>query len=161
MTDRLSDKDRANMLNLSLEDFQKLVGHDPLERHSEFTSDAAYVSPKDDKKKPKKKKKKASDYYGDDDHDPLYHGDHIHTKENPLGLHRHYPGGPLGGGHLHDAQNPGGSHTHRYTREEMIAFSKSRPGAMIDIDGKHEHRYNKPDGGHEHSPENFKPASDN
>ena len=154
MTDRLSDKDRANMLNLSLEDFQKLVGHDPLEQYSEFTSAAPYEAPKDDKKKPKKKKKASED----EDDDPLYYGDHIHTMDNPLGLHRHYPGGPLGGGHIHNAQNSGGSHTHRYTEEEIMAFSKARPGIMIDIDGKHEHRYNKPDGGHEHSPGNFKPA---
>lgn len=89
----------------------------------------------------------------------LYHGFHIHSKDNVYGLHAHYPGGPLSGGHKHSPQNGLGYHTHRYNADELLQFKFARPGIMIELDGPHSHQHNAPDGGHNHSEENFGPAS--
>lgn len=90
----------------------------------------------------------------------LYYGFHTHGRDNAYGLHAHYPGGPLGGAHSHGPQNPLGHHTHRYNTERLMQFKFARPGIMIELDGPHEHKYNAPDGGHNHAEENFGPASD-
>ncbi len=90
----------------------------------------------------------------------LYYGTHTHGKDNMYGLHAHYPGGPLGGGHLHGPQNPLGYHTHRYNNEQLLQYKFARPGIMIQLDGPHNHQHNAPDGKHNHSEENFGPASD-
>ena len=75
----------------------------------------------------------------------LYHGVHIHSESNPLGLHTHVPGGKSGGAHTHSPSNRFGTHHH-----------KRNPGDMTDVDGHHEHGgVNYPDGKHDHHPENF------
>ena len=75
----------------------------------------------------------------------VYYGIHIHSESNPLGLHSHFPGGPLGGGHTHGPNNRYGTHHHREQFDNMIT-----------LDGSHEHGgVHYPDGKHEHSPKNF------
>lgn len=67
MNDR-NDLKRAQELGMSLEDFQSLVGHDPLERHHSFLG-AGVVGPKDPKAPKKEKKKdKQKSYSGHDKH---------------------------------------------------------------------------------------------
>jgi hypothetical protein len=69
MSERQNDLDRARELGMSVEEFQALVGHDPLETHIEFLN-AGVVGPKDTrqaddsndvklKEEQKEKKKKA------------------------------------------------------------------------------------------------------
>lgn len=201
MNDHLDDLKRARALGITLEEFQRLVGYDPLDKHISFVQGGMHAPidspPKKEKKKKKKDKKPYSDAgYGKDnfpeipsEHVPfetdedvknkdalelenywtrpvtsdedkaLYYGFHIHSKDNVYGLHRHYPGGPLGGGHTHGAQNPQGYHTHRYSQEELLQFKFARPGVMIQLDGPHEHELNAPDGKHTHCEENFGPAN--
>ena len=158
----MSDIDRAKQLGMSLEEFQRLVGHDPSETYN-FSEGGEYVADdpksKKDKKKDKKSKGEMQDY-----------GLHTHDEDNPFGLHSHYPGGPLGGAHVHTAQNPLGHHTHRYTPEELKSFKFAKPGIMIDLDGPHNHDRSKldfqedpvyhdtPYGPHHHDDELSKPA---
>lgn len=133
----MSDLDRARELGMTVEEFQSLVGHNPLDSHVEFVQGGAHApmdgkqddSDKDVKLKKKKKLKATTQDYGL----------HTHDEGNPFGLHTHYPGGPIGGAHVHTAQNPLGRHTHRYSREELLEFKFARPGIMIDIDAPHNH----------------------
>ncbi len=70
MNERTNDLDRAHALGMSIEQFQSLVGHDPLETYSEFIK-GGVVGPKDTreyedddiklKDTQKKKKKKAEE----------------------------------------------------------------------------------------------------
>jgi hypothetical protein len=78
----------------------------------------------------------------------VYHGLHIHTTDNPLGLHSHVIGGTMGGGHSHGPQNRFGVHHHR-DEDGSIAAPQ--------LDGRHTHEAgdNMPSGSHEHRPENF------
>lgn len=78
----------------------------------------------------------------------LYAGDHIHSEDNPLGLHTHVPGGAMGGGHTHGPDNPHGQHFHG----ESIKQYGGRT-----LDGRHIHEVGKnmPCGGHKHMPDNF------
>lgn len=167
----MNDLDRARQLGMTLEEFQSLVGHDPQETYPEFTGGAKHggeysaddSKSKKDKKEKKDKKSKANvqDY-----------GLHTHDESNPLGLHSHFPGGPLGGAHTHSAQNPLGHHTHRYSREELTQFKFARPGIMIDLDGPHNHdpskfdfqedpvHHDTPYGNHKHDPDLAEPAGD-
>jgi hypothetical protein len=201
----MDDKERANALGMSLDEFQSLMGYDPLQIHL----DAGTMVPKDKEKyeeddvKSKKRKEvkggsceslhdEMTDVTGigdgtmvpfETDEDvknktpneiehywdhpittpedqALYDGVHMHTKDNPYGLHAHYPGGPLGGAHTHGPQDRLGYHTHRYNVEELRQFKFARPGIMIQQDGPHAHQHNAPDGKHVHAEENFGPASD-
>ncbi len=81
----------------------------------------------------------------------IYYGRHIHTPDNPLGLHSHVPGGPLLGGHTHGPQNRLGAHHHKEVSDDA-----ADPKAYM-IDGHHVHQTgtNMPCGSHEHVPENF------
>jgi len=171
----MNDLDRAQELGMSVEEFQSLVGHDPLDSHLEFVQGGAhapkdgkeYDSDKDVKLKKKKGKQNAQEKISAEVQDG---GLHTHDESNPLGLHSHYPGGPLGGAHTHTAQNPLGHHTHRYSREELLEFKFARPGIMIDIDGVHSHEKpqldfsdnpvvrDNPEGYHLHDPDLSKPA---
>jgi hypothetical protein len=83
----------------------------------------------------------------------IYYGFHIHSEDNPFGLHSHMIGGPLTGAHTHSPANLLGSHTHKSV-PSYVLDSNNHLG-LIQIDGKHTHKDNKPDGGHEHMPENF------
>lgn len=78
----------------------------------------------------------------------LYYGDHIHSEDNPLGLHTHVPGGSLAGGHTHGPDNPHGQHYH--------GDNPNQYGGRT-IDGRHIHEVGKnmPCGSHEHMPQNF------
>lgn len=154
----MNDLDRARELGMTLDEFQSLVGHCPLDTHPEFIKGGSH-SPKDSKeydsdkdiklkKKKKESKAEAQDY-----------GLHTHDKSNPLGLHAHYPGGPLSGAHTHTAQNPLGHHTHRYSREELLKFKFARPGIMIDLDGPHNHERYTLEGNHQHDPDLLEPPS--
>lgn len=166
----MNDLDRARELGMTVEEFQSIVGHDPLDSHLEFVQGGSHA-PKDGKeydsdKDVKLKKKKESKGEVQD------YGLHTHDESNPLGLHAHYPGGPLGGAHTHTAQNPLGHHTHRYSREQLLEFKFARPGIMIDIDGPHSHEEkgkldfpdnpvvrDNPQGYHLHDPDLAKPAN--
>ena len=157
MSEKLTDLERAESLGMTLGEFQSLVGHDGLELHPEFSEAADHLAYKDPKKKKKKKDKKADagGIYHAQTADKNYTGDHVHTKENPLGLHAHYEGGPLGGGHRHYAQNSAGHHTHAYTLEELKEFMLHSPNGMIKMEGGHGHDGSAPDGKHDHSDETF------
>lgn len=77
----------------------------------------------------------------------VYYGLHIHSEDNPLGLHSHIPGGAPTGGHSHGPQNRFGVHHH-----------KGEGASPTQLDGKHAHEpgENMPSGPHEHVyPENF------
>ncbi len=78
----------------------------------------------------------------------LYQGVHIHSEDNPLGLHTHIPGGKLGGGHGHSPSNPHGVHFHGPDLTGTQGHS---------VDGRHIHKVNQnmPAGPHEHQPGNF------
>lgn len=79
----------------------------------------------------------------------LYHGVHIHSESNPLGLHTHVPGGSLAGGHSHGPQNRFGVHHHQSGEDNPEGYAET-------VDGKHIHEgENYPAGGHDHLPENF------
>lgn len=81
-----------------------------------------------------------------DEEKALYHGVHMHTESNPLGLHTHNPGGKLSGGHSHGPQNRFGVHHHK----------SEKPLYGVNLDGAHTHEgRNHPDGCHDHIPENF------
>ena len=151
----MNDLDRARELGLTVEQFQSLVGNDPMESHQEFIQGGTtgpYDVEKDGKKKDKDKKQgKAMDKQ-----DP---GFHVHDESNPFGLHSHYPGGPLGGAHTHGAQNMLGHHTHRYNKEELLQFKFAQPGIMIDLDGPHNHEANTPEGYPHHAEGLDAPAS--
>ncbi|MEE8114363.1 MAG: hypothetical protein V3T23_08400 [Nitrososphaerales archaeon] len=146
MTERSDDLKRAQKLGMSLDEFQSLVGFDPLDTHAVYTA----PSDKDEEKPKKKKKTKAGDGS---------YGEHTHTKDNPLGLHAHYPGGPLTGGHTHSPNISQGHHTHQYSLEEIKQFKFARPGIMIEVDGSHTHKEvkfnNAPDGAHPHKEDNL------
>lgn len=68
MSNRKNDLERARSLGMSVDEFQQLVGHDPLEKHVNFVS-GGYIGPKDtrkaddseDVKLDDKKKKKAEE----------------------------------------------------------------------------------------------------
>ena len=69
----MNDLVRARLLGLTLEEFQSLVGHDPLDTYTEFTKggtmrpkDAKQYSDDDAKPKDKKKKDKKTDATGSD-----------------------------------------------------------------------------------------------
>ncbi len=100
----------------------------------------------------KPKNVKFWDHVPTDEEEPIYYGLHIHSENNPLGLHSHIPGGKPSGGHTHGPQNRFGVHHHRDVDPETITNTTS-----FQIDGKHTHEYGKnmPSGKHEHCPENF------
>lgn len=169
---RKTDQERARDLGMTLDQFQSLIGHDPLDQYPQFTTaENDYVADfngpvfesnqdmndKDPGEVQSRWKKKPST----PEEWALYSGDHMHSKDNVFGLHAHYPGGPLGGGHSHGPQNRLGYHTHRYNIDELKQMKFARPGHMIEIDGPHEHHLNAPDGCHKHSEENFGPESSN
>jgi hypothetical protein len=81
-----------------------------------------------------------------DEEKAIYQGLHIHTVDNPLGLHSHVPGGTLGGGHSHGPSNQQGEHYHG-----------EAPVVGKNVDGRHVHKRgeNMPSGPHVHCPENF------
>ena len=171
MVNRKTDLERAQELGMSIDQFQSLVGHDPLDQYPEFTkADSDYEA---DFKGPvfetnrdvNRKTPNEIEHYWEkhpatEEEWSLYKGHHIHSKDNIFGLHAHYPGGPLGGGHTHGPQNRLGYHTHRYNVDELQQMKFARPGHMIELDGPHEHHMNAPDGHHKHSEENFGPESD-
>jgi len=173
---KLSDKDRAKELGISLAEYYKLVPADDshlvekaiadddykYDQIGEFDtgdfggfprgnpvgkSDEVYNSQNIDlhwTKVPETESEKA-----------LFYGYHIHSKDNPYGLHTHMPGGKLGGAHKHGPQNRLGLHTHTVDTTELdsqFLFSAQSP---VYIDGPHEHGSNMPDGGHNHNPQNF------
>lgn len=78
----------------------------------------------------------------------IYYGVHIHTQDNPLGLHSHMPGGPLSGGHNHGPDNQYGEHYHG--EELQHGHGRSLDGAHV-----HDPDANMPCGPHEHCPPNF------
>jgi hypothetical protein len=82
----------------------------------------------------------------------IYKGLHIHTEDNPLGLHTHIPGGTLGGGHTHGPQNRFGVHHHKEINEDELTITSN-----FNLDGHHTHEdgENFPCGDHKHDPENF------
>lgn len=83
-----------------------------------------------------------------DEEKALYFGVHIHSEDNPLGLHTHVPGGDLTGGHTHSPSNPQGVHFHG----PELTGTQGRQ-----VDGRHLHEVgeNMPGGKHKHLPENF------
>jgi len=168
MSERKTDKQRAKELGMTLEAFQSLVGYDPQELHPEFTKagdeyEADFSGPvfETDEDVNNKNAREIEHHWNKKPSTPeewsLYHGDHIHSKDNVFGLHAHYKGAPLGGGHTHGPQNPLGYHTHRYNVTELKVMKFARPGYMIELDGQHTHHMNAPDGCHKHSEENFGP----
>lgn len=56
MTDRSTDLERAESLGMTLNEFQSLIGADPLEEHPEFIGADKHAYPDDSKKKKKKDK---------------------------------------------------------------------------------------------------------
>jgi hypothetical protein len=85
----------------------------------------------------------------------LFYGYHIHSKDNPYGLHTHMPGGKLGGSHKHGPQNARGQHTHKLDIEDVPTNLLLNPVSPIYLDGDHEHMENFIDGPHSHKPLNF------
>ena len=172
---RKTDQERAKELGMTLDQFQSLVGHDPLDLHPEFVKadeqfeieEVAELGTEFEVNRDvNRKTPNEIEHYWEkapetDAEWALYKGFHIHSKDNVFGLHAHYPGGPLGGGHTHGPQNRLGYHTHRYNVKELQEMKFARPGHMIELDGPHEHHLNAPDGGHKHAEENFGPESAN
>lgn len=90
-----------------------------------------------------------------DEEKALFYGFHIHTKDNPYGLHTHMAGGKLGGSHKHDPQNRLGFHTHAVDIKDLPTEFLISPDAPVHLDGPHEHYMQAPDGKHSHNPQNF------
>jgi hypothetical protein len=125
----MSDLERAKALGMSVEEFQRLVGHDALDSHSNFLA-AGYMGPSEvapPKDKKKKKKEEKSDAGKDYDampeipseHIPFETDDDVRNKtalENENGWSRpvlsdedkavYY------GYHIHSKDNVFGLHTH-------------------------------------------------
>lgn len=87
------------------------------------------------------------------DEKALYMGFHVHSADNPFGLHTHVPGGKITGAHLHGPQNRSGMHTHAEFDSALLGVDV-RIG-VIQLDGNHVHLHNHIDGGHTHCPEAF------
>ena len=83
----------------------------------------------------------------------LYMGFHVHSADNPFGLHTHVPGGKLTGAHVHGPQNRSGMHTHAEFDTALLGVNVKI--GMIQLDGNHVHLHNHIDGGHMHCPEAF------
>lgn len=160
MNDRSHDLDRAQELGLSLDDFQKLVGHDPLER--DFLG-AAYVGPKDTReaddsddvklgKKDKKKPKTDADYGYDampeipSEHVPFETDTDVKNK-NAREIENHWPRPVTSdedkalyyGFHIHSKDNAFGLHAH-YPGGPLGGGHLHSPQ---NPQGYHTHRYNQ------------------
>jgi hypothetical protein len=128
-------------------------GKDPRidDLHWQRTSDTAEQDPLSHQVKPKNK---LWNRMPTQEEMALVDGLHIHSAENPLGLHKHIndPNEPLSGAHTHGPSNIYGKHTHKGVPTENQMFSTS---------GDHIHHtgQNGPWGGkHFHSPEDFSSA---
>jgi hypothetical protein len=94
-------------------------------------------------------------YPSNEEEKQLFYGYHIHSKDNPYGLHTHVPGGKLEGAHKHSPGNLRGAHTHAVDITELPTNMLISPNAPIYLDGDHEHLENFADGPHSHAPLTF------
>jgi hypothetical protein len=90
-----------------------------------------------------------------DEEKALFYGFHIHSKDNPYGLHTHIPGGNLLGAHKHEPGNLQGAHTHAIDTRDIPNQFLISPDSPVYLDGEHEHQDLHPDGGHQHAPNTF------
>lgn len=90
-----------------------------------------------------------------DEDKAIFYGYHVHSKDNPYGLHTHVRGGELGGHHKHGPQNRLGHHTHSVDITNLPTGMLIGRQSAVYIDGPHEHGSMAPDGGHNHRPQNF------
>ncbi len=153
----MNDLNRARALGMSVEEFQSLVGHDPLESHREFIDGAVHKAPSTEK--PKKKKKKevtdAGDYQTDNFPDigdgttiPYTTDDDVRNKtarelenywDRPVtsdedkALYYGY--------HIHSKDNVYGLHAH-YPGGPLGGGHKHGPQNKL---GRHTHRYSPED----------------
>lgn len=85
----------------------------------------------------------------------IFYGFHIHSKDNPYGLHTHVPGGQLLGAHKHGPGTKLGHHTHAIDTRNMPDSFLISPNSPVYLDGEHGHGELHPDGGHRHAPNTF------
>jgi len=161
----MNDLERARRLGITVEEFQSLVGHDPLDTYTEFTQ-GGVMSPKDtrqydgepkDKKKKKEKKEKKTDATGLDSSDNF--GDIGDGTKVPFETDKdirnktareleHYWDRPIEseadealyyGFHIHGKDNAFGLHAH-YPGGPLGGGHKHGPQDQL---GHHTHRYSR------------------
>lgn len=177
----MSDADRAKLLGMTLNEFHRHVASDPdkaLAEHLDKKKSEGHIEGAMDGKHygddffhgvPVRRGLPHDNEIFDADHIKIYwdkapqtdeekalfYGFHIHTKDNPYGLHSHVPNGTLLGAHKHTPLNPLGSHTHAIDTRDIPNDFLISPMSPVYLDGEHEHQDLHPDGGHQHAPNTF------
>lgn len=175
---QLTDRERAELLGVTLEDYYKLTPADnaiatvkqaiakgDYKSHKNYMEGIDFDEEGFNRGNPVQVPEDVMnsqnlDIYWDkapetDEEQHLFYGYHIHSKDNPYGLHTHIKGGKLGGAHRHGPQNRLGYHTHAVDIRELPDSFLIAPDSPIYLDGPHEHYMQSPDGSHNHNPYNF------
>lgn len=74
-------------------------------------------------------------------------GYHIHSEENPTGIHRHTSKDSIDGEHRHTVMNPGGEHVHGLFEGQALIDGSHTHGGSYDLGWhRHESKEGKNDG---------------